>query len=118
MGKAFESNVLSGLDQEGAKLEERLFEAEEKLAFVAGWFAGFEPDISIIEYRAEVPGRYSGPPEDCFPGEPEEIEYDVVMSPKNMPSPEEMADMILEVLGEDFFTNDALQQAREARHDV
>jgi hypothetical protein len=39
--------------------------------------AGIPCLIEVTHYAARVPGRYSGPPEHCYPDEPEEICFEV-----------------------------------------
>lgn len=34
----------------------------------------FEFEVSL-SFRAGTPGKYSGPPEDCYPSEPDEAEF-------------------------------------------
>lgn len=38
----------------------------------------FELNVEVIDYSPGRPGRYSGPWEDCYPDEPEEVEFEVV----------------------------------------
>lgn len=33
--------------------------------------------IDVTHYAANLPGRYSGPPESCYPDDPEEIDFTV-----------------------------------------
>jgi len=36
----------------------------------------FNVTIDNIRYQPQIPGRVSGPPENCYPDEPEEFEYE------------------------------------------
>lgn len=38
----------------------------------------YELTVKITDYSPGRPGRFSGPWEDCYPDEPEEVEFEVV----------------------------------------
>jgi hypothetical protein len=49
--------------------------ATKKLAIDTDMFGSIDFTIEY-EYSPFRPGRYSGPPEDCYPDEPEELEIE------------------------------------------
>lgn len=58
--------------------------------------------IKVTSFTPERPGRYCGPPEDCFPEEPAEFSYDV-LDRRGRPAPwleRKMADADHERIGE------------------
>ena len=70
---------------------------------VCMWLEPVMPKVAIVNprYQPEVPGRYSGPPEDCYPTEGEEIEFEhdpnVALTPEEITSIEdEIRDMFYE----------------------
>ncbi len=42
--------------------------------------------IDVTHYAASLPGRYSGPPESCYPDDPEEIDF-TVYDQRGRPAP-------------------------------
>jgi len=40
-------------------------------------FRGVDIEVDITSYYEGDPGRISGPPEDCYPPEPAEVEFEI-----------------------------------------
>jgi len=58
-------------------------------------------DFDVLVEYSYTPaqrGRYSGPPEDCYPDEPEEIEIEAITWIDGTPFPHELAELDREAL--------------------
>lgn len=102
------SEAMEQLDRRIAELED----IAERFNAVRDLLSDLDPKIVVSHYRRSTPGNIHGRPEDCEPPQPEEVDYTLHLPADRLPDEADVLELISLVLGDDWFDDAALEQAR------